>query len=214
MIDEKNLQLLERSWRRSFLTYPFFSQNQCSDSLFAQLLKAYSESQRKYHTLQHLMECLTKFERVFEQTDHPREIEVALWFHDAIYDVKGHDNERLSAAWAKKSVLDVGGAIAESDRIYHLIMITQHSAFPQTIDEKILVDIDLSILGETEERFAEYDRQVRQEYAWVADEIFKEKRREILEGFLARPQIFNSEYFFTHFERSARKNLKRAISQL
>jgi len=56
MIDEQNLQLLERSWQRSFLTYPF-SQNQ-SDSLFTQLLKAYSESQRSYHTLQHLVECL------------------------------------------------------------------------------------------------------------------------------------------------------------
>ena len=212
MIDEQNLQLLERSWRRSFLTYPF-SQNQ-SDSLFAQLLKGYSESQRSYHTLQHLIECLTKFEQVLEQTVHPRDVEVALWFHDAIYDMKGHDNERLSADWAKKCVLDAGGTVDEGNRIYHLILITQHSALPQTCDEKVLVDIDLSILGESTERFDEYDLQVRQEYAWVADDIFKEKRREILEVFLARPQIFNSEYFFMHFERPARQNLKRAISQL
>jgi len=64
-----------------------------------------------------------------------------------------------------------------------LIMITQHSALPQTHDEKVLVDIDLSILGESMEHFDEYDRQVRQEYAWVADDIFKEKRREVLGGF-------------------------------
>jgi len=55
---------------------------------------------------------------VLELSDHPREIEVALWFHDAIYDVKGHDNERLSADWAKKSVLDAGGTVDEGNRIY------------------------------------------------------------------------------------------------
>ncbi len=213
MIDAQNLPLLKRSWQRSFASYST-CENQQSDALFDQLLAAYTEAQRQYHTLQHLIECLTKFECVHEQTDFPREFEVALWFHDAIYDVKGHDNEKRSAMWAKESVLSAGRPIEESQRIYDLVMITQHSALPKTKDEKILVDIDLSILGEQAERFDEYDRQVRQEYAWVPDHVFKEKRREILTHFLARPQIFNSEYFLNNFEVRARENLQRAIAQL
>lgn len=40
-------------------------------------------------------------------------------------------------------------------------MATEHEAVPEGMDARILVDVDPSILGAPEERFNEYDAQVR-----------------------------------------------------
>jgi predicted metal-dependent HD superfamily phosphohydrolase len=213
MISEPDLQLLQRSWLRSFTSYQP-NNHSYNQALFENLLESYSEPQRKYHTLQHLVECIQKFELVIDLVNFPREVEVALWFHDAIYDVQGHDNEALSADWAKESLVAVGASTDEIDLIYHLIMVTQHTNVPKILDEQTLVDIDLSILGERIERFKEYDIQVRQEYAWVAEEIYRVKRCEVLQMFLARPSIYSTDYFQKHFEAQARENLKHSIEQL
>jgi hypothetical protein len=69
--------------------------------LCEQLLCAWDEPQRHYHTLQHLAECLTMFDTLRAHAGQPADIELALWFHDAIYDVQGHDNEARSAHWAR-----------------------------------------------------------------------------------------------------------------
>lgn len=217
MIAEHDLELLKHSWARSFAS---FSANNCldnnfdSDVLFRKLVDSYSESQRYYHTLQHLVECIHKFELVMNQVDSPRAIEVALWFHDAVYDVKGHDNEALSAMWAKENLVAVGASTDEIAQIVQLIMVTQHTNIPETLDQQTLVDIDLSILGQHLERYDEYDIQVRKEYAWVPDEVYRVKRCEVLEMFLARPFIYKTAYFQEHFEAQARANLKRSIAKL
>jgi predicted metal-dependent HD superfamily phosphohydrolase len=72
--------------------------------------------------------------------------------------------------------------------VHALVMATGHDAVPQGRDQEVLVDIDLSILGATPARFDEYEQQVRAEYAWVPEFLFRRKRRAILGQFLARPR--------------------------
>ena len=184
------------------------------DALFGQLLAAWNEPQRHYHTQQHLHECLSQFERLRAAADHPAEIELALWFHDAVYDVQASDNETRSADWARSAMqaADMSGAIIR--RVTALILATRHDAAPQTCDQQLLLDIDLSILGATPERFAEYSRQIRAEYQWVPETAYRERRATILQQFLARPRLFNSELFCQRFEQQARANLMQAIEQL
>jgi len=71
-----------------------------------------------------------------------------------------------------------------------------------------VVDVDLSILGQSEKRFSEYEQQIRQEYAWVPQAVFASKRAEILGRFLARPGIFATEWFRTKYEQQARATSK------
>ena len=85
---------------------------------------------------------------------------------------------------------------------------------PLDPDARLLVDIDLAILGAAPERFDEYEVQVRQEYAWVPGPLFRRKRREILQGFLDRPCIYTTEPFRTRFELQARSNLQRSVARL
>jgi predicted metal-dependent HD superfamily phosphohydrolase len=75
-------------------------------------------------------------------------------------------------------------------------------------------DTDLAILGAEPQRFDEYETQVRAEYSWVPDEIFRVKRQEILAGFLARKLIFNTPRLQQLFEHQARTNLAGSIENL
>jgi predicted metal-dependent HD superfamily phosphohydrolase len=186
----------------------------CNHTLLDELLICYSEPHRKYHTTQHLFECFEQFSKVRALADHPEEVELALWFHDAIYDVRRHDNETRSAQWAKRMVLESGLGEIVAQRVYDLVMVTQHDAVPIDRDAKILVDIDLSILGTTPERFEAYEQHIREEYAWVPELEFRLKRLQILEAFKMRSQIFNTEYFQDHYEVLARQNLCCSIQSL
>lgn len=186
----------------------------CDDSLFHKLIAHYSEAHRSYHTPQHLDECFAKWQEVASVAAHPREIELALWFHDAVYDVKRQDNEERSAKWAQSASREAGLSVAAAERVHAMVMATRHNAVPEDADAQILVDIDLSILGAGPERFDEYERQIREEYAWVPTILFRRKRRKILEQFIERPRIFNTEHFFTTLEVRARGNLERSIRQL
>ncbi len=180
--------------------------------LLGQLLQAYNEPQRHYHTQQHLAECLTHFKEARHLANHPGEVAIALWFHDTIYDVQGKDNEQRSADWAV-AVLKAAQVDSDSqERVHQLIMATKHDAIPTDNDQQLLVDIDLSILGASPERFAQYDQQVRREYSWVPGFIYKMKRKEVLKSFLNRQHIYSTTYFRDRYEAQARANLTAAIA--
>ena len=198
-------------WRRTWahLGVPVADAN-----LFDELCARYCEPHRKYHTLQHLDECFEKLKALQAEAIHPGEIELALWFHDAIYDIRRQDNEERSADWARSSVVAAGLSKSVADRVHSLVMVTRHNAVPGEPDEAILVDVDLSILGATKDRFDEYEKQIREEYSWVPDFLFRSRRCSVLTGFLQRPTIFNTRTFVETYEARARENLKRSIKKL
>ena len=185
-----------------------------AEPLHAALLARYAEPHRAYHTQQHLAECLALFDTVRGLAERPAEVEIALWFHDALYDVHRHDNEAQSADWAHAALLEAAAAPDAASRVAALVLATRHSVAPQTPDEQLLVDIDLSILGAAPARFAVYEAQIRAEYAHVQPALFNEKRGAILAGFLARPRLYGNEALHRRFEAPARRNLARALAAL
>ena len=180
--------------------------------LFEALIAAYREPHRRYHTVQHLEECFHHFDLIRAGAEEPAEIELALWFHDAIYDTRRHDNEERSAQWARESIVPVSRETAE--RVHALVMTTKHTAVPEGIDAQILVDVDLWILGAPPQRFDEYEVQVRDEYAWVPTALYRRERRRILSGLASRPTVFSTPVFAARFEGQARGNLARALARL
>ena len=182
--------------------------------VLASLLARWAEPHRKYHTPQHLRECLDLFARHRALAERPGEVAIALWFHDAVYDTARHDNEAESAAWARRVLIEAGAGAAVADRVHALIMATRHSEVPSTRDAKLLVDIDLAILGADPARFAEYERQIRDEYGFVPEALFRGKRAEILRGFLERPALFSTPACADCYDAAARVNLARAIDAL
>jgi predicted metal-dependent HD superfamily phosphohydrolase len=184
------------------------------DLLFDDLVACYREPHRHYHTLQHLDECFANLHTLRSAVQQPGEIELALWFHDAIYDVERTDNEARSADWARAAIEAAGLAAGIADRVHALVMATRHSAVPTDVDQRILVDVDLSILGERAERFDEYERQIRAEYSAVPLPRFRAARCRVLTEFLERPSIFSTSTFVAAYETQARRNLARSIAKL
>jgi len=206
MPHQHNLARWLATWAALNLTPP--------PGLCEQLLRAWDEPQRHYHTLQHLTECLALFDTLRAHAEHPADIELALWFHDAIYDVQGHDNEARSARWAVQALAAGGVDAARCQRVHDLIMATCHTALPASPDQALLVDIDLAILGAPAARFAQYTRQISAEYAWVPPQVYAVKRRAVVQGFLDRKQIYTTPAVAQRLEQHARNNLVKAISSL
>ena len=182
--------------------------------LHDQVLARYREPQRQYHTVQHLDECFERWPEIRAHAAHPAEVELALWFHDAIYDTHRADNEALSAVMARDAALSLGIAADSAQRISDLILCTRHAAEPEDPDAEALIDVDLSILGAASARFDEYESQVRREYAWVAEETFRKRRAEVLEQFLSRSWVYSTPTFRKRYEPAARANLQRSLEAL
>jgi predicted metal-dependent HD superfamily phosphohydrolase len=130
------------------------------------------EPHRHYHTLQHLKECFEHCDHLANVMEHLGEIQLALWFHDAVYDLDRHDNEERSADWARNAVIEASCNEMIADRVMSLVLATRHAATGQTPDQRTLIDIDLWILGAPAKRFDEYERQVRSEYLSIPEALF------------------------------------------
>jgi predicted metal-dependent HD superfamily phosphohydrolase len=154
---------------------------------------------------------MAAMESVRDMVPHPAEVEMALWFHDAIHDPKRSDNERRSADWAIATLSDAGASPDSTKLVERLVMVTTHDALPQTLDEQFLVDIDLSIIGADDQRFDEFERQVREEYSFVPGFLFRMKRKAILRTFLEREHIYSTPHFRVMLERKARRNWERVV---
>jgi predicted metal-dependent HD superfamily phosphohydrolase len=182
--------------------------------LHRDVLGRYAEPHRHYHTRQHLAECFEKIQDIIALAEHPAEVAIGLWFHDAIYDTQRHDNEARSADWARTAARELGTSAASAQRIHDLVMSTRHAAEPVGIDAQVLVDSDLSILGAHPGRFEEYEAQVRLEYAWVPDAAFRSGRARILNTLLDRPHLFSTAGFRQRYEAQARRNLQCSLASL
>ncbi len=178
------------------------------------LTNAYGEDHRHYHNQRHIAECLGEFDAARHLVRSAEAVELALWFHDAVYSTRAGDNEERSAALAKQCLDEGGVSRPVSDAVVELVMATKSHEPGGKADAAVMVDIDLSILGQTEERFLEYETQIRKEYAWVPKIIFGPKRAAILEGFLRRERIYRTEWFYEKYEERARRNIEGSIGRL
>jgi predicted metal-dependent HD superfamily phosphohydrolase len=184
-------------------------------SVWFEILDAhYAEAHRYYHTARHISECLIEFDGVSEVAHQPVAVELALWFHDAIYDTHAGDNEEQSARLAQRCLENAGAGTDLQSAVSDLVLLTKAHEGSAHPDASLLVDIDLSILGTSTERFFEYEQQIRQEYAWVPEDIFRTKRAEILERFLARDVIYRTPKFYQTHEEQARTNLRASLERL
>lgn len=189
-----------------------------NEDTFRLLVEAYASTDRYYHNTDHINVCLNNLDFLEEYTVYPREVELALWFHDAVYDPLSNDNERRSAQWAgsflgTSSPLTNPASQEVISRVVGLIKATCHNVPVQTQDESILVDIDLSILGSYPETYDAFETGIRQEYEKVPIVIYNEERAKVLDGFLQRSRIYLNGAFEC-LEEQARSNLTNAIAQL
>src|SRR5918992_2990438 len=129
---------------------------------YERLLVAYSEPHRHYHTADHISACLRQLDEARDLAIFPAEVELALWFHDAIYSPAAFDNESRSAEWAAQFLSSAGVSREACQRVHQHIMATRNEAQPADGDSALVVDIDLSILGQDPSTYAEFEKDMRE----------------------------------------------------
>lgn len=174
----------------------------------------YMEPHRAYHTLAHIDHCLRDYDEAAAAGASRDAIELAIWFHDAIYDTRRKDNEEQSAALAGALMRAMKVEDVLCERVPELILATRHVEPPQTPDCRLMVDVDLAILGAPRDVFDVYEQQIRREYDWVAEEQFIQGRMVFLRSMMERATIFNTPHFREKYEVRARENMTRAMERL
>jgi len=184
------------------------------DQTYAALSAAYGARGRYYHNQDHIAACLALLDDYAELAERPAEVELALWFHDAVYSTKASDNEAKSADWAAEFLAKAGAETAVASRVRSHVLATQHDAAPPPGDSALVVDIDLSILGREPAVFDAFDLAIRKEYAWVPGFLYRQKRRQLLQHLVDRPLLYATPALRDRFEAPAHANLERALGRL
>lgn len=203
------MNLIDR-WKRLMSELGLSGNNETYESL----ISAYSESHRYYHDLGHLKMVLTQFAKVERLAENKGHVELALWFHDVIYKPFSSANEQNSAKWASEFLESNGVAKAVVKNVSGLVMATSHLGEVISSDEKLIVDIDLAVLGQSKEEYEKYLNGVRQEYWLVPSFIYRKKRKAILQSFLERGKIYYNETFNNELGTKAHRNLLNDIKNL
>jgi predicted metal-dependent HD superfamily phosphohydrolase len=215
MISPERLDLLQRQW--AALLGSFDVPPADAYPPFDRLVAAYSEAHRHYHTLEHIAEALRVAGRLSGDRDDTRAVQLAVWFHDAVYDPRATDNEERSAQLVHVLLAPLGLSDELLSWVAALVRATAHLSDvtpPPDPETLVLLDADLAILGASEERYRRYAADVRREYADVPDPAYRAGRAAVLGRFLARPRIYHHPLLVAEGEEAARRNLRAELAVL
>ncbi|WP_443747235.1 HD domain-containing protein [Asticcacaulis solisilvae] len=179
---------------------------------WSELETAYSEPHRHYHTLTHIEAVLSALDSHRGQFDDAQVAELALVYHDLVYDPARQDNETQSAA----RLLDrLSGYLPEARlaRAAGHIEATRHHNATEDLDANLLLDIDMSVLGAPWPDYLAYAQGVRAEYEPIygAEAYAAGRAKLFLEPTLAKDRIFLTQAF-ARLESAARENLDLELS--
>ncbi|MFT5647112.1 MAG: putative metal-dependent HD superfamily phosphohydrolase [Aureispira sp.] len=180
---------------------------------YQQLYDLYTDSNRHYHNLVHIFNLLNLVDTYKISIEQPLLFELAVWYHDAIYNAKAKDNELQSAILVQKlfsKYLDSRGL----SYVNALIMSTEgHFPKLENQDTYLFLDFDLSILAAESSVYNLYSEAIWQEYKIAYIKVlYNMGRKKVLKNFLARDKIYFSPVFFAKYEAKARQNIRLELN--
>ena len=206
-------ELLKRNWFG--LLNKLQGNLSLTKTVFNELVTAHTNPARHYHNLNHIWHLLTLANSIEAQAEHLSAIKLAAWFHDYVYDPQAKDNEIKSAMYAEKTLTELNIDSNLIDLVVQIIISTQeHQPLLDSVDNLLFLDLDLSILGASGDRYWQYAQNIRKEYSWLSDRDYQQGRKRVLTSFLARARIYYTDYFYQRLEHQARNNLIEEIELL
>ena len=212
-VDDKDELFLKSQWDK--LASAYISDHSITDHIFQVLREKYSEKSRFYHNLSHVKTLLNLCASLEHKIQDQNAVRFSIWFHDIVYNTQRKDNELEST----RVTADLLGKLRVNpetmERVKDLILATQyHAGANLTQDAKLFLDMDLAILGASEEVYEEYSRAIRKEYSWVSEPRYRTGRKNVLTNFMERERIYFTDEMKIRFETQARTNINREIKSL
>lgn len=215
MYPPERLDPLQRGWAKLLERYGVAPAD--AYPVFDVLVAAYSAPDRHHHDLEHVADMLRVVSRLVGLADDPAALQLAVWFHDAVYDPRAKDNEDRSAELAVDLLGPVGVPRADLDRVARLVRATAHLTGTEPAGDRetaVLLDADLAVLGAAPDRYRRYAEGIRAEYAWVPEPDYRAGRARVISHFLARPRLFRTDLMYAEGEVRARSNLGAELAAL
>ncbi len=190
------------------------------ESRLKRLKMRYREPHRSYHDQSHIDCMLFGLHSHSHAALAPEAVELAIWYHDAVYDPAATDNESRSADLLRAEM----GGLADPglvERAAAMVLASATHALPEGIGEadaadmSLFLDLDLQVLGAFPDVYDAYEAGIAAEYVPVHGiEPYAAGRAAFLDGMVARPGLFLTKVFHSRFDARARDNMRRAAMSL
>jgi predicted metal-dependent HD superfamily phosphohydrolase len=189
--------------------------------ILADLRARLAEPQRVYHAQAHVDALLEAFRARRATVRSPDAVELAIWFHDAVYRPGASDNERRSAVLLR-TLMDGLVPAATLAAAETMIRATERHAVPDGLpaalaaDVAVFLDMDMAILGAAQAAYDDYAAGVAREFIpAVGESAYRQGRTAFLRGTLesGRP-LFLTDQARAELEGPARSNMRRELATL
>ena len=182
--------------------------------LWDEIEKSYTAKKRYYHNQSHLENLLKELTSIKESIEDWHCIIFSVAYHDIVYNTLQKDNEEQSATLAEQRLAQIAFPADRVDKCVQQILATKGHTISDNEDTNFFTDADLSILGASWEVYETYFNNIRKEYSYYPDLLYKPGRKKVLQHFLAMDKIFKTDKFFSRYEEQARKNLLAELALL
>lgn len=194
--------------------FPNKEQLELKKTFFENLTKDYNGAGRFYHTMQHVEALLKWSNEHTAQLQQKDVVDLAIIYHDVIYDPTRRDNEEKSAERAVQELTSLNFPKDKTALVKAYILATKGHNVPvgqENSDLAYMLDFDLSILGTPWEDYLTYTQNIRREYQVIPDSLFFPGRIRVLQSFLQKPAVYHTKTLQLKMENQARANLKKEI---
>lgn len=209
-------QWLLNSWIRSCQSAGATANEPSLIAVCRDLLDRWSEPSRSYHGLRHLIDVLTHVDELAEEATDADLVRLAAWYHGAVFSAEskiayanaGGEDEVASAALAREQLGTLGVPETAIDKVASMVTkLVRHKAVRSDSDCAVLLDADLAVLKSDPQRYREYTKAIRAEYAHIPVEDFVRARLRIVTRLLERPVLFSTAAALG-WDDAARQNLE------
>jgi predicted metal-dependent HD superfamily phosphohydrolase len=180
-----------------------------AEEIYDRLYCEYNDWNRHYHNLSHILSLINLREKYADKIIRIHQFDLAIWFHDSIYDAKKKDNEVQSADLfiefmrpylTKEELIFVKSLILSTIKHFPLL--------PEDSDHHFFLDFDLAVLSAEKETYLLYSDAIKGEYKTIFSFlVYSGGRKKVLESFNQRESIYFSQIFRENYEQKARENL-------
>ena len=176
--------------------------------LYVELVSRWSDPHRHYHDVRHLAGTLGALDQLEDDVASSPVVQLAAWFHDAVYEGVAGVDEQQSADLAEQMLGDLPPR--DVGEVVRLVLLTSHH-HPEPGDAAgaALCDADLAILGAIPGRYDVYVRDVRLDYAHVDDASWVVGRTAVLDSLLALEPLYRTPVARDLWAERALANLQR-----
>lgn len=148
---------------------------------------SWNESQRHYHTLEHLsqiLEDIVEFNDKYNMDNEDFEILImSAVFHDIVYNPKSNTNEEDSISFFQKLFSKDHLFLSKELKVIDIIRMTKTHEYKTKLEE-LFCGFDLKILSYDLSRLMRWEEQIFREYEFVNWKTYKEERIKILQKFI------------------------------